>query len=754
MLLFVAALRAQAPASLEGRIVDASGAAISGVEVRLSAGPDSRAAVTNRDGAYVFTALPPGTYTLEAAMAGFETFYRRDLRLAGGQHLRVDATLEVGAVIEHVLVTAKAPPLEGSPEVRARNFQEYLEIREVRESAARDVGEALAGLAGLWKVRKGGIANDVVLRGFQSGNINMLIDGVRIQGACPNHMDPPAFHVDFAEIQQVEVTKGAFDMTSQGGLGGAVRIVNKSPEDRLRITPSLTVGSFGFVNSSITGSAGGEKAYVLAGHSYRRSAAYHDGSGRAITSYANYRATNGDPSAFDIHTGWFKLVAAPASNQRFTLGYTRQRGGETLYPYLMMDAGYDNADRIQTGYTIDRPGGLLEHVHAEGYFSRVRHWMTDERRVSSAGAALPFSMATFAATKTLGGRLDGEFRGFSVGVEGYRRFWNAVNTMRMGTAYMDQPSVPDVVMNAGGAYAQYRRTFRRLLVQAGARYDLASTEARSASLNTDLYWAYNGTRARSRHDADPSASVWASYDLGRGLEMFSGIGRTVRLPDPQERFFALKRSGSDWVGNPNLPSSRNTEADVGLNLRRERFTLRPTLFYSRLADYIVLHNQTRLNAVAGVMNPFARSYQNVDARMYGGELSYSVRFSQSLLLTGGVSQVRGTRPGRDLAEMPPLKARTGLRYGNRLWFAEVEGLAARAQDRVDAEVKESRTPGYGVLNVRAGIHSRRLNLSAGIDNLLDRFYYEHFSYQRDPFRLGVRVPEPGRNVFATLSYAF
>jgi iron complex outermembrane receptor protein len=74
----------------------------------------------------------------------------------------------------------------------------------------------------------------VVLRGFQQGDINVLIDGARIYGACPNHMDPPASHVDFAEIQQVEVTKGVFDIRSQGSLGGVVPGRSSVSRDRQR----------------------------------------------------------------------------------------------------------------------------------------------------------------------------------------------------------------------------------------------------------------------------------------------------------------------------------------------------------------------------------------------------------------------------------------------------------------------------------------------------------------------------------------
>ena len=50
---------------------------------------------------------------------------------------------------------------------------------------------------------KGGIANGIVLRGFRSQDMNILVDGHRIYGACPNHVDPAAFHADFAEVDRL-----------------------------------------------------------------------------------------------------------------------------------------------------------------------------------------------------------------------------------------------------------------------------------------------------------------------------------------------------------------------------------------------------------------------------------------------------------------------------------------------------------------------------------------------------------------------
>jgi iron complex outermembrane receptor protein len=750
-----------ASATLAGKVTDPSAAVLQGAQVQVTqraTGAISSAA-TDNSGSFVLRDLPPGRYDVAVESAGFAEFHRDGLVVDAGRTVELDIVLQVAQVRESVLVTAKAPADEGTTETQPQNSREILEIREVRESSAKDVGEAVANLEGLWKIRKGGIANDVVLRGFQQGNINVLIDGSRINGACPNHMDPSAYHADFAEIETVQVTKGPFDIRNQGSLGGTVDLVSRKPVDGFQATPNLSTGSFGFWNPSLTGAYSNGKLHASAGYSYRRSEAYRDGAGRRATGYAAYTDAGGERDAFSVNTGWLKFGAALPAGQSVDFNYTRQQGGLTLYPYLLMDAGYDNADRAGARWSIREVTARVRRVQVEFSFSQVKHWMTDELRTSSAGAARGFSMATFAATKVLGARVEAESGTTLAGFEGYRRNWNAVNTMRMSGVYSDQPSMPDVEMWVGGSYVQHRRTFGNLRLTAGARLDAASSDARSQALSTDLYWAYQGTCAITKTDLTPSTNFTLAYSAGKGLELFGGAGSVARLPDPEERFYALRRGGTDWVGNPNLKPARNSEADLGINYRTGRFSLRPTVFYSRLDNFVALHSQPVRNLVMGIMNKAARSYEGVAARIYGGEASWSVALSRALLLTGGVSYVRGGQSektsagmaGGNIAEMPPLKSRASLRYGNRLFFTELEGRAVARQNLVDRSLLEQPTAGYALLGIRGGIHRKRWNLAVGVDNLLNRLYFDHLSFLRDPFRTGIRIPDPGRSVYINLS---
>ena len=203
--------------TLTGLIVDRAGDPVSRAVVELACPPDAPAQTLVADelGRVLFplpdavdcrlTAHPPGGGLPEVA-----------LELPASAPGAVTVALDFGLFVERI-------------EVRESAGRDALESREIRQSFARDAGEALALLPGFDKVRKGGIANDVVLRGQKGDNLALRIDGHVLHGACPNRMDPPAFHIDFAEIERIVIHRGPFDAAS-GGLAGSVDILSRKPE--------------------------------------------------------------------------------------------------------------------------------------------------------------------------------------------------------------------------------------------------------------------------------------------------------------------------------------------------------------------------------------------------------------------------------------------------------------------------------------------------------------------------------------------
>src|SRR5258708_71526 len=94
---------------LTGLVTDATGAVVSGVEVKLSntATGEVRRTVTTPAGIYTFPSLPiVGTYTLEIAAKGFKSTKVQNIIVSVGTITSRDVKVEIGAATEQVTVEA------------------------------------------------------------------------------------------------------------------------------------------------------------------------------------------------------------------------------------------------------------------------------------------------------------------------------------------------------------------------------------------------------------------------------------------------------------------------------------------------------------------------------------------------------------------------------------------------------------------------------------------------------------------------
>jgi Carboxypeptidase regulatory-like domain len=104
------ALHAQAVsiASVTGRVVDTSGAVVSGAQIKMTAVDTGTVhnIVSNPDGTYTIPSLPIGAYTLEVTAAGFETYVQHGITLQVNDAAQINVTLTVGQVTQRVEVQA------------------------------------------------------------------------------------------------------------------------------------------------------------------------------------------------------------------------------------------------------------------------------------------------------------------------------------------------------------------------------------------------------------------------------------------------------------------------------------------------------------------------------------------------------------------------------------------------------------------------------------------------------------------------
>ena len=99
---------------LVGQVTDSTGAVLPGVAVTLTNDGTgvSFSTVTTAAGAYVFEALPSGSYTVKFELQGFKTLTSKGNRVAIGQPTSVDAQMDPGEMSETVQVTGRVETVQ------------------------------------------------------------------------------------------------------------------------------------------------------------------------------------------------------------------------------------------------------------------------------------------------------------------------------------------------------------------------------------------------------------------------------------------------------------------------------------------------------------------------------------------------------------------------------------------------------------------------------------------------------------------
>ena len=159
--------------SVRGIVTDSAGRAVQGAKVTLTDAQKNfeRTQNTNNDGAYIFTAIPPGSYRLDVEATGFKKASLSELQLAIDTPGTQDVQLEVGNVAETVSVVAGADAPINSTDATIGNTFESRRIVELPLNANNVVG--LLSL-------QPGVTRAGYVNGGRADQSNITLDGVDV----------------------------------------------------------------------------------------------------------------------------------------------------------------------------------------------------------------------------------------------------------------------------------------------------------------------------------------------------------------------------------------------------------------------------------------------------------------------------------------------------------------------------------------------------------------------------------------------
>jgi iron complex outermembrane receptor protein len=306
-------------------------------------------------------------------------------------------------------------------------------------------------------------------------------------------------------------------------------------------------------------------------------------------------------------------------------------------------------------------------------------------------------------------------------------------------------SIADVDTKNVGLFIKSKKSMGKLDVEVGARYDDTSIDVQSTAKDND-YTAL-------------SANVFAIYKADDETKYFAGVGKSSRVPDARE-LYNTKPKETTLNGNPNLEQTTNYELDIGIEKYYDDGTVKVKTFYSKLKDYIYYNSN---KALKGVNN-----FENIDANIYGVELSGSYYASDRVTLDAGVSYKKGEKDtlptgqsDRDLAEITPFKLNASVAYDyDEQGDVMLSVVAADKWDSIDSDNGEQALAGYAVLNLKTTREfDNGIEFTAGVDNMLDKTYASTNTYNdliliTDGADNTILMNEPGRYMYVNAKYKF
>ena len=367
-------LAGQSAATLSGRITDASGAPLSGVQIVVADQTTGTQTgnLSQDDGRYVVGNLRGGgPYRVEARMIGYGVQIVTDLALRPGQARALDLVLSQEVIALDALEVFATRAIERQTPVA---FSDVPKVQIQQQLGSRDLPMVLSITPSVYATQQGGGAGDarINVRGFSQRNTAVMINGVPV-----NDMENGWVYWsnwdglgDAATSIQLQRGLSAVNLATPS-IGGTMNIITDPTQQEPGFKFKQEFGSGSFLKESFGASTGMIGRFALSGMAVRKT-------GDGIFEYGGGRATYTDAWAYYLATSF--QVNPKNRVEVFAVG-APQRHGQNLYK---LNIGTLDADfaRSLDGYD---PAALARFPEAG------RTWSPNVNKVDPSYAGMQYA---------------------------------------------------------------------------------------------------------------------------------------------------------------------------------------------------------------------------------------------------------------------------------------------------------------------------------------------------------------------------
>jgi iron complex outermembrane receptor protein len=660
---------------------------------------------------------------------GFETDILHDLHVSAGAVAEANFTLKIALPTTSIDVIAD---------------REENAVSEATRTQSHNSAELLADIPGVSLHDNGQLASIPFLHGLGDERAKIVVDGMTISSACPNHMNPTLSYLAPAQAAQITVLAGITPVSLGGdSLGGTISVDSPAPAFAMPGSKLREQGVFtGYYRSNGENWGGSLNEAIASEHfslgylgSFSTTDDYSDGSGRKITS--TYAQTSDHALTLAAISGPNLFLA--------TLSYhhTPFEGFVNAY----MDLVHNSATSLNLRYLRTLATGSLD---ARFYWQNTTHQMNflqDKIAVDGAGASMPMNTH---------GRDLGYLVRYNSALTSRHTFraGNELHRFRLDdwwppVAGMAPMMGPDTFININNGRRTRLATYAELFSHwspswstlFGLRNDTVWSDAGNVQGYSMMYAAdaaaFNA-QSHARTDANFDFTALTRYDANEHAAVEFGYARKNRSPNLYERYtWSTSRMAASmigWFGDGNMYYGNVAlKAETG-NLLSGTLLLHgqaPKPWEVKLTPHFnFIQNYIDVDVASmSMMGLPLLQFSNHDARIGGGDLSgFVTLWNKDAAGSGQLSAVGAWLHGTRVDSNTPLYQMMPLNL--RLAFdEEIKGLSAGigsemvdSKSRLDPNRMELRTPGYELFNLHAAYKSKYLQGSFRVDNLFNRLY--------------------------------
>lgn len=606
---------------------------------------------------------------------------------------------------------------------------------------ASDGADYLQSIVGFSSVNSGaGTNGDVTFRGMFGSRIKILTDGTENLGACPSRMDSPTSYISPESYDRISVIKGPQTVQYANTGSAATVIFERSPEQfdqdhHYRGQASVLMGSFGRLDHNVEVAAGDEQKYIRLNTNRSVANSYQDGNGNTVPS--DWERWNAD-----LALGW-----TPDENTWVELTGGKA-DGEAVYAGRMMDGS--KFARESLGLRVEKRdvSDVIQKVEGQINYNYNDHVMDNY----SLRAKPMMEMATNVARKTLNARVAMTSEWDKVKLISGVDTQNNEHSIRKttdGISYQNLPRITDMEFQSIGAFGELT-------------YDLGNDNQFVTGLRLDQVDVDAVQTNQSRQQLLPSGflrfeNIHPEHEDGK---TYIGLGYVERMPDYWE-LFSPKSGNGNTNTFKNIDTEKTLQLDVGYQHSHGKFNSWASAYAGLINDYVLTTYKP-----TGMMGMLEAHSRNVDATIAGAEAGIGYQLTDTIQADVSAMYAWGenTTNNTPLPQIAPLEARVNLRYIQDKYNVGLLWRVVDGQNRISKN--EGNIVGYD-LQPSAGFSTLSLNgtynlaedidLSVGIDNVLDKTYTEHLNKMGNA-GVGLAANEQfnnmGRNYWARISMRF